>query len=45
MSVSGPAAITVQPGYASARDGALTRIRMRFSADHSGRAAVTVCAV
>ena len=45
VSVSGPAAVTVQQGYASARDGALTRVRMRFAASHSGRAAVTVCAV
>jgi hypothetical protein len=45
VSVSGAATVTVQPGYASARDGPLTRVRIRFAAGRSGRAAVTICAV
>jgi hypothetical protein len=45
VTVSGAATVTVLPGYASARDGPLTLVRMHFAAGRSGRAAVTICAV
>jgi hypothetical protein len=45
VSVSGAASVSAWPGYSSATDGPLTRLRIRFAAGRSGRAAVTVCAV
>ncbi|HEU0023268.1 MAG TPA: hypothetical protein VFQ12_01465 [Thermoleophilaceae bacterium] len=43
VSASGAATVTLEPGYASGLDSALLRARLRFAADASGRASVTVC--
>jgi hypothetical protein len=43
VSVSGPAGVALEPGYASAVDAGLVRARIRFAADARGRASITVC--